>query len=41
MGGGSWGTTLASLVCRNAHVTLWARDSDVVDEINGSNTHSR
>jgi glycerol-3-phosphate dehydrogenase (NAD(P)+) len=32
---------LASLVCRNAHVTLWARDQDVVDEINNSKTHTR
>ena len=41
IGGGSWGTTLASLVSRNAHVTLWARDQDVVHEINGSHTHNR
>ena len=25
LGGGSWGTTVASLVSRNAPVTLWAR----------------
>ncbi len=34
MGGGSWGTTVASLVCRNAPVTLWARNPDTVAEIN-------
>jgi glycerol-3-phosphate dehydrogenase (NAD(P)+) len=34
MGGGSWGTTVASLVCRNAPVTLWARNPDTVTEIN-------
>ena len=26
LGGGSWGTTVASLTARNAHITLWARD---------------
>ena len=34
IGGGSWGTTVASLVCRNARVTLWARNPDTVTEIN-------
>ncbi len=34
MGGGSWGTTVASLVCRNAPATLWARNPDTVEEIN-------
>ena len=41
IGGGSWGTTLASLVSRNAQVTLWARDADVVREINDTHTHAR
>ena len=41
IGGGSWGTTLASLLCRNAKVTLWARDTAVVDEINQTHRHSR
>ena len=41
IGGGSWGTTLASLISRNAKVTLWARDKTVVDEINGAHTHQR
>ena len=41
IGGGSWGTTLASLLCRNAKVTLWARDTAVVDEINQAHRHPR
>lgn len=41
IGGGSWGTTLASLVSRNAKVTLWARDETVVTEINDRHTHER
>lgn len=34
LGGGSWGTTVAALLCRNAEVTLWARNPDTVREIN-------
>lgn len=34
LGGGSWGTTVAALVTRNAPVTLWARNADIVSEIN-------
>ena len=34
LGGGSWGTTVASLVTRNAPVTLWARNQQTVHEIN-------
>lgn len=34
LGGGSWGTTVASVVSRNAPITLWARDTDTVDGIN-------
>ena len=43
IGGGSWGTTVASLISRNgnAKVILWARDSDVVDEINLEHRNSR
>jgi glycerol-3-phosphate dehydrogenase len=37
-GGGSWGTTVAALTCRNAPVTLWARNPDTVDEINREHT---
>ena len=41
IGGGSWGTTVASLVSRNANVTLWARDAAAVDEINNQHRNSR
>jgi glycerol-3-phosphate dehydrogenase (NAD(P)+) len=39
IGGGSWGTTVASLVARNAPVTLWARNPDTVKEINERHTN--
>lgn len=41
LGGGSWGTTVASLVARNAAITLWARDAGTVAEINGSHTNKK
>lgn len=41
LGGGSWGTTVASLVARNTSVTLWARDPATVEEINANNSNSR
>ena len=34
LGGGSWGTTIASLCARNSPTTLWARNASTVDEIN-------
>lgn len=34
LGGGSWGTTVASLVARNTGVKLWARDAETVEQIN-------
>jgi glycerol-3-phosphate dehydrogenase (NAD(P)+) len=34
LGGGSWGTTVASLTARNCQTKLWARDQDTVDDIN-------
>lgn len=34
LGGGSWGTTVASVVSRNAPITLWARDAETADGIN-------
>mgnify|MGYP003630394440 CR=1 FL=1 len=40
LGGGSWGTTVASLVSRNAPVTLWARNPATVEEINTLHTNS-
>lgn len=41
IGGGSWGTTVASLASRNANVTLWARDSQTVREINEDHRNSK
>ena len=39
LGGGSWGTTVAALVARNAPITIWARNSETVDEINNEHTN--
>lgn len=39
LGGGSWGTTVAALVTRNAPVTLWARNGATVAEINTRHTN--
>lgn len=41
LGGGSWGTTVASLVSRNAPVQLWARNPEAVREINEAHTNER
>jgi len=41
LGGGSWGTTVAALIARNAPVTMWARDRNTVDEINKEHTNGR
>ncbi len=41
LGGGSWGTTVASLVARNAPITLWARNQETVDEINTERTNKK
>jgi len=41
LGGGSWGTTVAALVARNAPVTLWARNQATVDEINTQHSNSK
>ena len=42
IGAGSWGTSLASVLARNAHETvLWARETDVVDQINRTHTNER
>ena len=38
LGGGSWGTTVAALVARNAETTIWARSSATVDGINRDHT---
>lgn len=34
LGGGSWGTTVASLTAKNTPTKMWARDSKTVDAIN-------
>lgn len=41
LGGGSWGTTVASLAAMNTPTTLWARDRAVVDEVNTDRRNSR
>ena len=41
LGGGSWGTTVASLIAKNAAVTLWARDQATVSEINKLHTNEK
>jgi len=42
LGGGSWGTVLANLAASNQHsVTLWMRDSSVIDEVNRNKRNSK
>ncbi len=41
LGGGSWGTTVASLAARNADTILWARNPDSAREIDEQHTNSR
>lgn len=41
LGGGSWGTTVASIASRNAQVKLWARDINTVQEINRDHRNQR
>jgi glycerol-3-phosphate dehydrogenase (NAD(P)+) len=41
LGGGSWGSTVASLASHNAPVTLWARRPELADEINTHHTNER
>jgi glycerol-3-phosphate dehydrogenase (NAD(P)+) len=41
LGGGSWGTTVASLVARNVPATIWARSAETVDEVNAKHTNER
>ncbi|MEM9778072.1 MAG: NAD(P)-binding domain-containing protein, partial [Chloroflexota bacterium] len=41
LGGGSWGTTVASLTSRNADTTIWARNPDTVREINTHHTNEK
>ena len=41
LGGGSWGTTIGSMVSRNTPTVLWARDGKTVSEINEHRTNRR
>ncbi|UQS82002.1 NAD(P)H-dependent glycerol-3-phosphate dehydrogenase [Bombilactobacillus folatiphilus] len=42
LGAGSWGSILASILVQNGHdVTLWARNTDQVNEINQQHTNQR
>jgi glycerol-3-phosphate dehydrogenase (NAD(P)+) len=42
VGAGAWGTALADLIARNGHATkLWARETDVVADVNTHQTNSR
>ena len=41
LGGGSWGTTVASIIAKNAHATLWARNQETVNEINEHHTNNK
>jgi glycerol-3-phosphate dehydrogenase (NAD(P)+) len=41
LGGGSWGTTVASLAAGNATTTVWARDPDTVKDINERHRNSK
>ncbi|WP_439569364.1 NAD(P)H-dependent glycerol-3-phosphate dehydrogenase [Sphingopyxis sp.] len=41
LGGGSWGTTVAAVVSRNAPITLWARDAETVGAINRDNENRK
>ena len=40
VGGGSWGSTVASLAARNTATTLWARRSEVAKEVDTHHTNS-
>jgi glycerol-3-phosphate dehydrogenase (NAD(P)+) len=42
VGAGAWGTALADLVARNGHrTTLWAREPDVVEDVNIHHRNAR
>ncbi len=41
LGGGSWGTTVASLAARNTPTLLWARQAEVAAEISQQHTNSK
>jgi glycerol-3-phosphate dehydrogenase (NAD(P)+) len=41
LGGGSWGTTVASLTAKNSPTIIWARDQETVNEINEHHTNNK
>lgn len=41
LGGGSWGTTVATLTSGHNTTTLWARSEEAVEEVNGRHTNER
>lgn len=41
LGGGSWGTTVASITSRNAPIKIWARDAETVADINTNHRNSK
>ena len=41
LGGGSWGTTVASLTAKNNDTTIWARNEAAVKEINEFHTNEK
>src|SRR5215210_6002198 len=41
LGGGSWGTTVASILARSAPTVLWARSAEVVADVVGGSRNSR
>jgi glycerol-3-phosphate dehydrogenase (NAD(P)+) len=41
IGAGSWGTTVAAIMCEHAPTTLWGRDAALVAEIDEQHTNSR
>lgn len=41
LGGGSWGTTVATLTCAHNATTLWARNEEAAEEIAARHTNER
>lgn len=41
LGGGSWGTTVASLTAKNSPTIIWARNQETVTEINEQHTNKK
>jgi len=41
LGGGSWGTTVASLTAKNSPTVIWARNPKTVEEINMHHTNEK